>query len=145
MTTLKNFGFIILELLAGLGIGILGGVLFSLIDKWDLFYSVLFTFISIFLAIPAGVGLVGYFHLRYLNRQKDFGQAFLLSILGLIVFILVYLILDSVAFGFIPHYLSSVVLPIFLPLMGTVIGFNFQIARIKTKRQVDTHKHEPVI
>lgn len=133
MTKIKNLGYIFLELIFGLGFGILGGLLFSLFDNWDLFASVLFTFIVIFLTIPVGVGLVGYFHLRQLGRQKDFGQAFLLSILGLIGFIVVYIIFDLFTGRLIPHYVSSVLLPILLPLIGAVMGFNYRILNKKNE------------
>jgi len=125
--------YIFLEFISGLAFGILGGLIFSLFDNWDLFASVLFTFIVIFLTIPVGVGLVGYFHLRSLGRQKDFGQAFLLSILGLIGFVLVYIVFNSFTFRLIPHYVSSVLLPILLPLTGAVIGFNYRITKQKNE------------
>lgn len=134
MTKIKNLGYIFLEFIFGLGFGILGGRLFSLFDNWDLFTSVLFTFMVIFVTIPVGVGLVGYFHLRHLGRQKDFGQAFLLSILGLIGFVVVYLIFNSLTFRLIPHYVNSVLLPILLPLAGTVVGFNYR--RLNKKNEV---------
>jgi hypothetical protein len=133
MAKIKNLAYIILELVFGLGFGILGALLFSLFDKWDLFYSVLFTFVAIFVTIPAGVGLVGYFHLRHLGRQKDFGQSFLLSMLGLLTFIVLYLIFNSFNFRLIPYYINSVLLPILLPLTGTVIGFNYRVLRAKDK------------
>jgi len=129
MTKRKNLGYIFLELISGLVFGILGGLLFSQFDRWDLFLSVLFTFLVIFLSMPVGVGLVGYFHLRNLGRLKDFGQAFLSSILGLIGFVLLYLIFNAFTFRIIPHYISSGLLPVLLPLTGTVIGFNYRILK----------------
>lgn len=126
MTKIKNRGYIILEFLFGLSFGTMGGLLFSSFDKWsDPFYSIFFSFITVYVTILTGVGLVGYFHLKNLKRQKDFGQALSLSTLGLIGFVVLYILLNSITFRLIPHYVSSVLLPILLPLIGAVLGFNF--------------------
>lgn len=127
MTKAKLAVYIVLEFVFGLGFGVTGGLLFSMFDTWDIFYSVLFTFIIIFVTIPVGVGVVGYFYLSQLGRQKDFGKSFLLSILGLVGFVILYLTLSSFAFKIMAHYVSSILLPIILPAIGAVLGFNYKI------------------
>lgn len=112
MTKAKLAVYIVLEFVFGLGFGVTGGLLFSMFGTWDIFYSVLFTFIIIFVTIPVGVGVVGYFYLSQLGRQKDFGKSILLSILGLVGFVILYLILSSFAFKIMAHYVSSILLPI---------------------------------
>jgi hypothetical protein len=127
MTKAKLALYIVLEFVFGLGFGITGGLLFSMFDTWDIFNSVLFTFIVIFVTIPVGVGMIGYFYLKQLGCQKDFGKSILLSILGLVGFVMLYLILDSFAFKSMSHYVSSILLPIILPSMGAVLGFNYKV------------------
>ena len=77
-----------------------------------------------------GIGLVGFFYLKQINRTADFGESMLLSFLGLIGFLILYAIINSLTFKLIPHYLSSVLLPIILPMTGGVIGFNYKTRKL---------------
>ena len=126
MTRSRKGIFIILEFVFGLAFGLLGGYIFSFFDKWDLYYSVMFTFLSVFASTLIGIGLVGFFYLKQINRTADFGESMLLSFFGLIGFLILYAIITSLTFRLIPHYLSSVLLPIILPMTGGVIGFNYK-------------------
>ena len=133
MTKAKTRTFIALEFASGLGLGLLGGFLFSYVDKSDLYYSVMFTFITIFASSLTGIGLIGYLYLRQIEKKEDFGEAMILSFLGLILFLMLYALLTALTSNLIAHYLSSVVLPILLPVTGATIGFNYR--RSKWNRQ----------
>jgi ABC-type Na+ efflux pump permease subunit len=78
-----------------------------------------------------GILLVGYFHFRAINRLNDFSKAIGLSFLGLIAFFILYIIVNALAFKILPHYLSSVILPIIMPVIGAVTGLNFIILNQK--------------
>jgi hypothetical protein len=122
-------GFILLEIIFGLGFALLGGYIFSKFDKADITSSVLNTFIILFISMIFGVGLIGYFHLKYFEKLSIFGKSILSSCIGLIAFIILYIVINSLTFDYLPHYLSSVILPIVLPMTGAVLGFNFLIIK----------------
>ena len=121
--------FISLEYISGLVFAILGMYTYSLFDTASLMASVFNTFISAFASILFGIGIIGFFHLRVLRRLNLFGVALLYSFLGLLSFIIVYLLINALTFGLVPYYLSSVALPILLPLSGAVMGFNLRIRK----------------
>lgn len=119
MTKSKTLFFILLELLVGLGFGILGGYLFSLFDPWgDLFYSIFFLFIFILVGILTGIGLVGYFYLKQIGRLDDFIISMTLALVGLVFF------------AFLATLYHSSILAIILPMTGAIIGFNYKTRRL---------------
>ena len=116
-----------LEFIFGLGFGILGYYFSSYFIEGDILVSVFKTFTITFISMIMGVLLVGYFHYRAINRLNDFGKALGLSFVGLIAFLILYIIVNALAFKILPHYISSVILPIIMPVIGAVIGLNFVI------------------
>lgn len=125
--------FVVLEFISGLGFGILGGYVFSFFDKADITASVFNTFAIAFISMIIGVVLVGYFHYKAINRLNEFGKATGLCFLGLFAFLILYIIVNALTFRILPHYISSVILPIIMPLIGSVIGLNYIILRTGRK------------
>lgn len=121
---LKKYGYVLLEAISGLVFAILGGYIFSFFDKGHITASVINTFLVIFISIIIGIGIVGYFHLRSIEMLAYYGKSMVFSFIGLIVFLLIYIIIVSLSFEFLPYYISSVVMPVILPLIGAVVGFN---------------------
>lgn len=125
--------FVTLEFIFGLGFGILGSYVFSSFDKGDITDSVLNTFMIAFISMIVGVVLVGYFHYRTIDRLNEFGKAIGWCFLGLLAFLILYIIINALTFNLLPHYISSVVLPIIMPVAGAVIGLNYIIIRERRK------------
>ena len=123
----KSTIFIILEFIAGFVFGVLGGYAFSFFDRYNnLDTSIVLAFTSAFIALLAGVGVIGYLHLKKTGRARYFGRSVAFSLLGLIVFVLLYILIVLLANQMLPYYISSFLLPIILPLTGAVLGFNFK-------------------
>jgi len=124
---LKSVSFIILEFIAGFVFGVLGGYAFSFFDRYNnLDTSIALAFTSAFIALLAGVGVIGYLHLKKIGRVKYFGQSVVFSLLGLIIFVLLYILIELVTYQVLPYYIGSFLLPIILPLTGAVLGFNYK-------------------
>ena len=129
----KNSGFIILEFFFGMAFGILSVYIFSFYNKFSLFSLILYTFLTIYASALFGIGIIGFFHLKQNGRVKDFGHAIFYSFIGLIAFLIIYIIINALTFKLIPYYISSVLLPVILPIIGAVIGFNYKIFKKKMK------------
>lgn len=125
----KKFGFIFLETISGLGFAFLGAYIFSFFDKGHLTSSILNTFLIIFLSITIGIGIVGYFHLKSIDKLPILGKSIFYCCIGLIIFLIIYVIINSLTFDYLPHYISSLIMPVILPLIGGVLGFNFLTIR----------------
>lgn len=125
--------FVTLEFIFGLGFGILGSYVFSFFDKANITASVFNTFMIAFISMIAGVVLVGYFHYRAIDRLSEFGKAIGWCFLGLLAFLILYTIVNALTFKLLPYYISSVVLPIIMPVAGAVIGLNYIIIRERRK------------
>jgi len=124
---LRHPGFIILEFIAGFIFGVLGGYAFSFFDRYNsLDTSIVLALTSAFIALLIGVGVIGYLHLKKMGKTKYFGQSVVFSLLGLIVFVLLYILIELLADELLPYYIGSVLLPILLPLTGAVLGFNYK-------------------
>jgi hypothetical protein len=124
---LKHSIFIVLEFIAGFVFGVLGGYAFSFFDRYnDLDTSIALAFTSAFIALLIGVAVIGYIHLKNIGRARYFGRSVAFSLLGLIVFVLLYILIVLLANQMLPYYISSFLLPIILPLTGAVLGFNFK-------------------
>lgn len=126
---LTHWIFIAFEFVFGLGFGILGGHAFSFFNQMDIAASVLGTFAIAFISMMAGVSLIGYFHYRAIDKLKDFGKSIGYCFLGLMVFLILYIVVNALTFKVLPHYISSVILPIAMPVVGAVIGLNYIIIR----------------
>ena len=136
--------FVFLQFVMGYAFAIggflLGDEIFNL-DGFNMTASIIFSSVLLFICMLAGVITVGYFHLRVKNNVFRFGTAILLSIAGLILFLLIYFLLED----FIPQEFR--VLFTFLPLTGAVFGFN--LVATHTARRVPPFprhhraKHQP--
>lgn len=127
---MKNSIFIILEFIAGFVFGMLGGYAFSFFDRYNsLDTSMALALTSAFVALLMGVGIIGYIHLKNTGRAKYFGQSVALSLLGLIVFVALYIVINLLTYETLPYYIGSILLPIVLPLIGAVVGFNYKNKR----------------
>jgi hypothetical protein len=119
--------FVILEFIVGFAFGVLGGYAFSFFDRYNSSdTSIVLAFTSAFIALLIGVGIIGYIHLRKIGRAKYFRQSVIFSLVGLLVFVLLYVLIELLAYQALPFYLGSFLLPILLPLTGAVLGFNFK-------------------
>lgn len=119
--------FVILEFIVGFAFGVLGGYAFSFFNRYNrLDTSIVLAFTSAFIALLIGVGMIGYIHLRKIGRAKYFRQSVIFSFFGLLVFVLLYVLIELLAYQPLPYYLGSFLLPILLPLTGAVLGFNFK-------------------
>ena len=124
---MKSSIFIILEFIAGFVFGVLGGYAFSFFNRYnDLDTSIILVFASAFVALLLGVAIIGFIYLKRVGRVKDLGRSILLSLFGLIAFLIIYIGIDLLTYEALPYYISSVVLPILLPLTGAVLGFNYK-------------------
>jgi len=54
--------------------------------------------------------------------------------LGLLLFLLFYISQNTFTFGYFPYYLSSVILPVFLPLTGALLGFLYGLKNKKEEK-----------
>lgn len=131
----KIFGIIFLETISGLIFGLMSGYVYSLFDKADITHSVLNTFLIVYLFILVGIGLVGYFYLKSINKHSNFEKSIAFSAIGLILFLILYIVVNSLTFKILPHYITSVILPIILPLFGALLGFNISIIKRKNNIQ----------
>ncbi len=128
--TVKGPIFIILEFVAGFIFGVLGGYAFSFFDRYDkLDTSIVLAFTSAFISLLLGVAIVGYIHLRRKGKAKYLGRSILFSLLGLVVFLILYILIVLLTYPWLPYYIGSFLLPIILPLTGAVLGFNFKNVR----------------
>jgi hypothetical protein len=119
--------FVILEFIVGFAFGVLGGYAFSFFNRYNgLDTSRVLAFTSAFIAVLIGVGMIGYIHLRKIGRAKYFIQSVIFSVFGLLVFVLLYVVIELLAYHALPYYLGSFLLPILLPLTGAILGFNFK-------------------
>jgi hypothetical protein len=127
---MKNSIFIILEFIAGFVFGVLGGYAFSFFNRYnDLGTSMVLALTSAFISLLVGVAIIGFIYLKSRGRVKEFGPSILLSLLGLIVFLIIYIGIDLLTDQLFPYFISSILLPITLPLIGAVLGFNYRNSR----------------
>jgi len=124
---LRHPGFIILEFIAGFIFGVLGGYAFSFFDRYNrLGTSIAMALTCAFIALLTGVGIIGYIHLKKIGRTKYFGQSIIFSLIGLIVFVLLYVLIKLMGYEPLPYFIRTILLPILLPLTGAVLGFNYK-------------------
>jgi hypothetical protein len=114
--------FVILQFILGLGFAIAGIFLFTEYETYSLNTSILLSFLIGFICMLTGVGFAGYFHLKIKHASNRFGQAMLASFAGIVLFLILYLLIEN----FLPS--SFGILCLFIPLTGAVFGFNFIVA-----------------
>jgi uncharacterized membrane-anchored protein len=122
-----NILFFVIEVLSGIGFGVAFAYFSPFSGKGHLEQSVISTFISIFLGAIIGIAMPGYFHCRKVGKQKSFFKAVGLGITGVVLFLVLYILQNFLTFDYLPHYVSSIALPVILPIIGGVIGFNYAL------------------
>ena len=114
--------------MVGIGVGLLGVILVLLLfPTLELFYLILFAFVTGYLFMWAGIGFVGYSFLKSIGREHEFLASLGLSLLGLFIGMALYatvakLILQAGTFVFTGLIFASV-----LPLIGAILGFNYKL------------------
>lgn len=119
--------YIVLEILAGFGLGIAFIYILPFSGKGHLEQSVINTFMSGFIGVIIGIAVPGYFHSKKIGMLDRFFKAVGFSIVGLLLFLILYILQNFLTFDYLPHYVSSMVLPIILPILGAVLGFNYAL------------------
>jgi hypothetical protein len=117
--------FVFLEYFIGLVFAVAGFFVFSEFDKSSLMTSIFYGFVVSFICMFVGIGLVGYFHLKKMRIQNKFISAMLMTLAGLFLFLLLYILIEKV----LPDYLG--ILAIIIPLTGGVMGFNLAMPKDK--------------
>lgn len=120
---------LVLEIIAGIGLGIAFIYILSFPGKGHLEQSITNTFIAVFLGIIIGIAIPGYFHCKKIGKLNRVFKAIRFSIVGLILFLTLYILQNFLTFDYLPHYVSSMVLPIVLPILGAVLGFNYALRK----------------
>ena len=120
----------------GLGFALVGGIIETLVDylrslasgmMTDLFGSILTALIFSYLGLFVGISFYGYSFLKRNGRQNEFGNFFLQSLGGLVLGLFIFSIIVMIGSG-LPHALINS-LAIVLPLLGTILGFNFNLVK----------------
>ena len=124
--------FIALQYIIGFAFAVGGIFLWAEKDTSSLMTSIFYGFLVGFICMLAGVGLVGYFHLRVKHILYRFGTAMALSLAGLLVFLVLYIFIESL----LPKEFG--IFSLFLPLTGAVFGFNLAVAKTIKKDLKDS-------
>ena len=130
MKNRKNIIFIILELLSGIGIGILSTyLLIPNVPILDLNLSIILGFLIFALSAIIGIGIPGFFHSIFKGNNSNFGIGIGNAIIGVLLGLLLSGILSSMASSFLPNGISAVLIPILTTVLCGVIGFNYGIKK----------------
>jgi len=117
--------FFILELVSGVGIGILGTKL-VIPNKptLDLNLSIITAFLTVMLFALIGIGIPGFIHSRIIDKKKFFGIGIGKASLGILIGLVLGGVLSTLTYGFLPYTISSFIIPVLIPILFGVIGFN---------------------
>jgi len=137
MNRRNNILFFVLELISGIGIGILGTYLVTPSKpKFDLNLSIIIGFLTICLFALIGIGIPGYFHSRINDNNKNYKVGMGKATLGILVGLVLGGILSALTYSFLPYQISSFYIPILTPVLCGVIGFNKGIkSRLELKEK----------
>jgi uncharacterized protein YacL len=125
MNRRNNILFFFLELISGIGTGILGTYLVTPEKpKFDLNSSILIGFLTICAFAPIGIGIPGFIHSRMNNNTKHFGIGMGKATIGILIGLILGGILSALTYSFLPYRISSLYIPLFTPILCGVIGFN---------------------
>lgn len=125
MNRKKNIIFFFLELISGIAIGLFGTYLVTPNKpKFDLNSSIIIGFLTFCLFALIGIGIVGFFHARINNNLNKFGIGIGKATLGIFAGLIIGGILSAITYSFLPYQISSFYIPILLPVLCGVIGFN---------------------
>ena len=130
MNRRNNILFFILELISGIGIGMLGTYLVTPSKpKFDLNLSIIIGFLTICVFALIGIGIPGFFHSRMNDNNKKFGIGMGKAALGILIGLVLGGILSALTYSFLPYQISSFYIPILTPILCGVIGFNKEILK----------------
>ncbi len=125
MNRRNNILFFVLELISGIGIGLLGTYLVTPVKpKFDLNLSIIIGFLTICVFALIGIGIPGFFHSRMNDNSKKYGIGMGKAVLGIIIGLVLGGILSAITYSFLPYQISSFYIPILIPVLCGVIGFN---------------------
>ena len=124
--------FVVFEFVFGLLFAIAAGLIFFSLDKHDLFPSILYGFIIMYCSSIIGITLIGYFHFRTFAKLKSYWKAVGFCVAGLVCFLILYVIFISLTHGWLPYRITSMVLPVLVPIIGGLLGFNSVLWKDKT-------------
>ena len=128
MNLKKNIVFFILELISGIGIGLLGASLTTPDKpKYDLNLSIVIFFLKFYVFAIIGIGIVGFFHTRLINGT--YWTGLMNTILFATIGLLLGAFLSHITFDFLPYQISSSYIPILTPILLGVIGFHMGVKR----------------
>jgi MFS family permease len=138
MTQKKKILFFVLELVSGIGIGILGAYLTTPENpKHDLFGAILILYLKAMGFALIGIGMPGFFHSRINDKNKKYAIGIGMAVVGILVGMILGTILSSVISGILPYRISSglsLYISFFTPILFGVIGFNKVIKRDTNNR-----------
>ncbi|MFM7856309.1 MAG: hypothetical protein ACKO96_31400, partial [Flammeovirgaceae bacterium] len=95
----------------------------------DLFGSILTALIFCYVGLFIGISFDGYKFLKRTGRQKEFGRLSFQSFGGLLLGLFLFLMTTMLG-SKLPHALINS-LAIILPLLGTIIGFDYKIDQVE--------------
>ena len=110
--------FVILQYICGFAFAASSIFLFIEISHLELNAGIFWGFLIGFTGMLTGVAMVGYFHLRVKHIRRKFGLALVLSGVGLLAFLFLYIVIEK----YLPNQLGLLIL--FFPLTGAVFGLN---------------------
>ena len=126
--------FILIEFIAGLCSGELGVYIFSFRQNhFDINSSIIYAFAVMLGSMFIGIWITGFFHIKKIGKLNSFGLSMFYTVIGSIVFLILYIILDILSFNIIPYFVSTVILPVFMTLSGAVIGFNYPTLEVNAE------------
>ncbi|MBS1544263.1 MAG: hypothetical protein JST14_11555 [Bacteroidetes bacterium] len=136
MNKYQKLGLVTGQIFVGLGFALAGGLVGLLVDylrslangmMTDLFGSILTALTFSYIGLFVGISIDGYRFLKRIGRQNEFGKYFLQSVSGLVIGLLIFYFTVMSNMGTkLPHALVNS-LAILLPLLGTILGFNFNL------------------
>lgn len=130
MTKKKNALFFILEVASGLTFGMLSVFIISpSITTNNLITSIFIGFLLYYSFAFLGIGLVGFLHYRAHKKSRKFPMALLNALIGMVIGVIIVIVLSPIVQHFLPYRLASFYIPIVLPILSGVLGFNLQIRR----------------
>jgi uncharacterized membrane protein YjfL (UPF0719 family) len=124
--------FIIAGPVCGLALGLLGTYMYSTFFWHDLYMAVFYGFLIMYCGVIIGLAVPGYIYCLKIRQKRSFPGAVGWSVLGLLFFLLIYITQNTLTFRFFPYYISSIILPVILPLAGAILGF---IYGLKNKQE----------
>ncbi len=132
-----HFDLVVNQIFIGLGGGLGGAILFTLVTslvygRMDLFGSIMYAFIGCYFGMLIAIVIVGYYFLRANGREKELIGRILKSILGLAISSTFFYVLITLFEKWLPQSIINSLanwVMILIPLLGLILGFNFRLRR----------------